>query len=108
MPFENKHFELVARCLNQWKNMKGFGNNHLITLPGAAFLCERQSYFLNYNNRRMTLAHTAIFLSLMQLVKGYLVVLKDLDYSCSLGYKRPNTSKSKWRHVDEMNDVRGL
>ena len=21
--FENKHFELVARCLNQWKNTKG-------------------------------------------------------------------------------------
>ena len=36
--FEIKHFELVARCLNQWKNMNSFGNNRLITLPGAAFL----------------------------------------------------------------------
>ena len=40
--FEIKHFEQVARCPNQWKNMNGFGNNRLITLPGAAFLCLRQ------------------------------------------------------------------
>ena len=39
--FEIKHFEQVASCLNQWKNKNGFGNNHLITLPGAAFLCLR-------------------------------------------------------------------
>ena len=39
---EIKHFEQVASCLNQWKNRNGFGNYHLITLPGAAFLCLRQ------------------------------------------------------------------
>ena len=32
------------------------------------------------------------FLSFMQCVEEYLVALKDFDYSCSLGYKRPNTS----------------
>ena len=37
--FEIKHFELVARCLTNGKNTNGFGNNRLITLPGAAFLC---------------------------------------------------------------------
>ena len=39
---ETKHFEQVARCLNQWKNMNGFGNDCLITLPGETFLCLRQ------------------------------------------------------------------
>ena len=28
--FENKHFEVVARCLIKWKNTKGFGNNRFI------------------------------------------------------------------------------
>ena len=37
--FENKRFKLVARCLNQCKNMKVLRNNHLVTLPVAAFLC---------------------------------------------------------------------
>ena len=40
--FEIKNVELVARCLNQWKNTKGLGNNRLTSLPGAAFLCLRQ------------------------------------------------------------------
>ena len=37
--FENKHFQVVARCLNKWKNTKVFRNNRFITLPLAAFLC---------------------------------------------------------------------
>ena len=40
--FEIKHFEEVARWLNQWKNTNGFGDHRVITLPGAAFLCLRQ------------------------------------------------------------------
>ena len=40
--FEIKHFKLVSRCLNQWKYTNGCGNNHLITLQGAAFPCWRQ------------------------------------------------------------------
>ena len=39
---ESKRFELVARCLTQWKNTNGFGNNRLISLPGTVFLCLRQ------------------------------------------------------------------
>ena len=37
--FENKHLELVAECLNQWKNTKDLGKNRLITLPVEMFLC---------------------------------------------------------------------
>ena len=95
--FEIKHFEQVARCLNQWKNTNGFGNNSFITLPVALLLCllqqmvsltsaYGQSYFSNCNNRRMTFAHAAILLSFMQRINEYLVALKDLDYSCFLGY----------------------
>ena len=36
--FKIKDFELVARCLNQWKNTNCFG----ISLQGAPFLCLRQ------------------------------------------------------------------
>ena len=35
--FENKHFQVVARCLNKRKNTKVFINNGLIALPFAAF-----------------------------------------------------------------------
>ena len=88
--FEIKHFEQVARCLNQWKKTNAFENNRLITLQGTAFLCLRQhmgqSYFLNCNNRRMTFAHGRILLSFMQRIDVYLMALKDFDYSCSLGY----------------------
>ena len=52
----------------------------------------------------MTFAHVAILLSFVQQVEEYLMALKDFDYSCSLGYKRPITSKSK----DEMNVSRDL
>ena len=37
--FKNKHFKVVARCLNKWKNIKVFRKNRLITLILAAFLC---------------------------------------------------------------------
>ena len=37
--FKSKHFDLVARCPNQLKNKNSFGNNRLITLQVAAFLC---------------------------------------------------------------------
>ena len=79
--FENKRFELVARCLNQWKNTKDFGCNRLITLPGAVFPCYRQSFFSNCNNGRKTFAHAAILLSFMQRVEDYLVARKDFDFS---------------------------
>ena len=36
-----------------------------------------------------------ILLSSMQKIDEYLVALKDFDYSCSLGYKRPITPKGK-------------
>ena len=37
--FENKHFQVVARCLNKRKNTKVFFiDNRFITLPLAAFL----------------------------------------------------------------------
>ena len=87
--FEIKHFEQVARCLNQWKNTNGFENNRLISLPGAAFLlltsANGQSYFSNCNNRRMTLAHAEKLWSFVQPIDEYLVAFKDFDYSCSLG-----------------------
>ena len=52
----------------------------------------------------MTLAHVVIILYFMQCVEEYLVALKDFDYSCSLGYKRPFMSKSK----DIMNIAKDL
>ena len=57
--FEIKHFEQVARCLNQRKNTNGFGNNCLInvSLLTSAYV---QSYFSKCNNRRMTFAHAGI------------------------------------------------
>ena len=36
---KNKHFEMVARCLEYGKNTKGFRKIRFITLPLAAFLC---------------------------------------------------------------------
>ena len=36
--FENKHFQVVARCLNKWKNTKVFRNNRFITPSLAASL----------------------------------------------------------------------
>ena len=45
--------------------------------------------FSNSNSMWTTFAHVAILFSLMQRVEEYLVALKDFDYSCSLGYKRP-------------------
>ena len=53
----------------------------------------------------MSFAHGGILLSFMQRIYEYLVALKDFDYSCSLGFKRPITS---CRHVDEMNVAKGL
>ena len=95
--FEIKHFELVARCLNKWKNTNGFGYNRLITLPGATVSLITsafgQSYFSNCNNRRMTFAHAGILLSFMQRIDENLVTLKDFDYFCSLGYITANFVK---------------
>ena len=42
LQFEIKNFEQVARCLYQCQNTSGFGNNRLIKLPGAAYICLRQ------------------------------------------------------------------
>ena len=79
------------------ENTNGFGNNRLITLPGAAFLCKRQHMvslnFSNCNNRRMTFAHARILLSHMHRIDEYPVALKDIDCSCFLGIKQPITSK---------------
>ena len=82
---EIKHFELVARCLNQWKKTKGFGNYRLITpdytprhsvsLHTSAY---GQSYFSNCNNEWMTFAHAGKLLSFMQQIDEYLVALKIL------------------------------
>ena len=80
--FGIKHVELVARCLNEWKNTNGFGNNHLISLQGAAFLCLRQ-HISNCNNMQMMFAHAGILLTFKQWIDEYLVELKDFDYSCS-------------------------
>ena len=79
--------------------MNGFGNNRLITLPGAAFLCLRQHMvsliYSNCNNMRMTFAHTVLLLSFKHRIGEYPVALKDFDFSCFLGYKQPITSKGK-------------
>ena len=42
----------------------------------------------------MTFAHVAILLPFIQRVEEYLVILKVFDYSYSLGYKEPITSKT--------------
>ena len=53
-------------------------------------------------------AHVAILLSSTQRVAEYLVALEHFDYSCSLGYQQPITSKTTLRHLDEMNFTRCL
>ena len=40
-------------------------------------------------------AYAGILLSFMQQIDEYLVALEDFDYSSSLGYKWPITSKGK-------------
>ena len=81
------------------ENTNGFVNNCLITLPGAAFLCQLQHLFClifsNCNNRRMTFAHAGIVLSYMKWIGEYLMALKGFDYFCSLGYKRQLHQKGK-------------
>ena len=47
--------------------------------------------FSNSNNRWVTFMHVVILLSYMQLIKEYLLAIKQFDYSWSLGYKRPIT-----------------
>ena len=76
--FENKHFEVVARCLIKWKNTKGFGNNRFIILLLAANVSLK---FSNPNNRWVTSAHVAILLFFMQLIEEYLLAIQNLDYS---------------------------
>ena len=87
--------------------MNGFGNNRLVTLPGAAFLCLRQQMvrliFSNCNNIWMTFAHAGILLSFMQRIDEYLLALTDFDYSYSIGYingqlrqKVNDVIKTKW------------
>ena len=66
----------------------------LVHSQAERFFANVSLSFSNCNNKGITLALAAIFLSLMQRVKGNLVAVKDLDHSCSLGYKRPITSKS--------------
>ena len=49
--------------------------------------------FFNSNYICMAFAHVAILLSFRQRSQAYLMALKDFDYSYSIGYKRPITSK---------------
>ena len=103
------YFELVARCLNKRKSMYSFGNNRrLLHSQSQRFFANVSLIFSNSNNRRVTFAHVAILLSSTQRVAGYLMALKYFDFSCSLEYKQPTTSKKYWRHLDEMNFTRGL
>ena len=93
--FKSKHFELVARCLNQPKNKKKV-SEIIVYLDSQLqrFFANVSLNFSNSNNRRMTFAHVAILLSSTQRVVEYLFALKHFDYSWSLGYKQPITSKT--------------
>ena len=60
--FKNKDFELVVRCLNQWKNSKGLGNNSLYSQSQRFFA----NVCLNCSNtytRQMMFGHVAILFS---------------------------------------------
>ena len=75
-----------------WKYSFNYTPRRSVSLLTLAY---GQYYFSNCNNRWMTFTHAGIFLSLMQRIDEYLLAFKDFDYSCSLGCKRPNTSKGK-------------
>ena len=60
--FENKHFEVVARGLNQWKKHKRFQKIIVLLHPHSQRVFANVSLtFSNSNNRRVTFAHVAIF-----------------------------------------------
>ena len=42
---EDKHLDLIVRCLNRRKTIKKFGSYRYLTFPVSAFLCSRQPTF---------------------------------------------------------------
>ena len=94
--FKSKHFKLVARCLTQRKNKKSFGNNRKnvqLHSQSQCFFANVSLIFSNSNNRQMTFTHsrnTFVFCAAGCRVS---CGTEKKDYSCSLGYKQPITSK---------------
>ena len=66
-----------------WKEPFNYTARHSVSLLTSA---NGQSYFSNCNNRLMTFTHARILLSFMQGIDEYLGALKEMDYSCSVGY----------------------
>ena len=79
--FENKHFEVVPDVLTNGKTQKVSKIAVLLHSHSQHFFASVSLKFSNSNIRRMTSAHVAILLSFMQPTEGYLLALKDFDYS---------------------------
>ena len=95
--FKSKHFELVAKCLNQPKNKKSFGNNRKWSFNYTPIRSVSLLTLVLIFQTAITggwRSHVAILFSATQRVAEYLVALKHFDYSWSLGYKQPITSKT--------------
>ena len=64
--FENKHFKVVARCLNKWGKKQKFSKIIvLLHSYSQRFFANVSVKFSNINNKRMTSAHVATLLSFM-------------------------------------------
>ena len=74
--FENKHFEMAARCFTNGKTQKSFRNNRFLHSNSQRFFANVSLKFSNSNNRRMTSANVAILLSFMQLIEEYMLAIK--------------------------------
>ena len=79
---ENKHFKVLARCLNKWKNTKVSDIIVLLHSNSQRFFANVSLKFSNINNRRVTAVHVAILLFFKQLIEEYLLAKKrDFGYS---------------------------
>ena len=96
--FKSKHFELVARCLNQPKNKKSFGNNrkHSFSyLPSRSVsLLTSVLIFQTAITGRWRSRMSRYFCLLHNGLWSILLHYNFFDYSWSLGYKQPITSKT--------------
>ena len=74
--FENKHLQVVARCLKNGKTQKFSEIIVLLHSHSQRFFANVSLKFSNINYRGVTSPHVAILLSFMQLIDEYLLATK--------------------------------
>ena len=78
--FENNQFKLVAIRPYSLKNTKSFGNFVYLHSRSQRFFVDVSFKFSNDHCRCSAYGNFAILLSVMQLLTGYLLTPKDLDF----------------------------